>query len=79
LIKLLLKVLLENSVRHGTKGCVVFRAINQQLLIENQYDAAHPIALGIGLRLAEKLANCMGWQMQSHTTAKHFVISITLK
>ena len=79
LIKLLLKVLLENSVRHGTKGCVVFRAINQQLLIENQYDAAHPIAHGIGLHLAEKLANCMGWQMQSHTSAKHFVISITLK
>ncbi|KXI28637.1 sensor histidine kinase [Paraglaciecola hydrolytica] len=79
LVRLLLKVLLENSAQHGVKGDVVFRYSNPQLHIENSHVGNNRLREGIGLRLAEKIASSMGWQLHANNTENNFLIIITFE
>ena len=62
-VETLLANLLLNAIQHGGEGVVALEADGAALTLRNPPDPAAAAGFGLGLRIVERLAARIGWQV----------------
>lgn len=69
IVEAVLANLLLNAIQHGGQGIIAITADADGLLLRNPRAAAEAVGFGLGMRIVERLAARIGWQVAFSRTA----------
>ncbi len=62
-VETILANLLLNAIQHGSAGTILLEANDHRLILRNPMQDASSAGFGLGLRIVQRLANRIGWQV----------------